>query len=611
MSFLYPVFLAGAVAAAIPIVLHLLRRDIARDVRFSAVRLLPHSPVPTSEKRRLRDLLLLAARVFALLLLAAAFARPYLAGSLASTSPVVIVALDRSFSMDAPGRFADALNRARATVDHVKAGERVAVVAFDDRADVLAEPGTIAAARAALGRVQPTYGATRYAALLDKASELVEQSGGRLIVITDLQQSGWDDRRRPGRAPGLHIEVVDVGPPSANLAVTGLRTEADRVVATIRNTGPQLRTGQLRLEVDGKLAATAEYKAGAQSSTGVSIPIRTGAGAALAVSVDDPQGPAADNRRFVIAGSEHDDVLIISSNRGRSGFYVSRALAAASGGTADERVRAARDAAALASGDLSGYTAVVLLSTRGLERPARDAVAAFVRSGGGILIAASPDIEPGVLATMFDLKVPLASLDENSHAGLLSVTDLRHPIFQPFGALSANLGQVRFERAWRLRPDGWDVAARFTDGTPALLERAEGRGRLVLFASDFDRRWNDFPVQPSFVPFAVEAVRYVSGVRAASGYLVNATPEGVPAKPGIFRIALGNRLVAVNVDPRESEPSRLAPEALVTAEDHPSDVSTNTSAVRVRQIEARQSYWQYGLLLMIGALVAESIVGRA
>src|SRR3954467_11608776 len=121
MSFLYPIFLAGTVAAAIPIVLHLLRRDIARDVPFSAVRLLRHSPLPTSERRRLRDYLLLAARVLALLLLAAAFARPYLPGSPGATPRVLIVALDRSFSMDAPGRFADALNRARKAVDQARA----------------------------------------------------------------------------------------------------------------------------------------------------------------------------------------------------------------------------------------------------------------------------------------------------------------------------------------------------------------------------------------------------------------------------------------------------------------------------------------------------------
>ena len=81
MSFLYPAFLVGALAIAIPIVLHLLRRDVAPEVPFTAVRLLRRSPVERSRRRRLRDLLLLAARIAALLLLAAAFARPYVAGA--------------------------------------------------------------------------------------------------------------------------------------------------------------------------------------------------------------------------------------------------------------------------------------------------------------------------------------------------------------------------------------------------------------------------------------------------------------------------------------------------------------------------------------------------
>ena len=35
MSFLFPAFLAGSVAIAIPIVLHLLRRDVAPEVPFT------------------------------------------------------------------------------------------------------------------------------------------------------------------------------------------------------------------------------------------------------------------------------------------------------------------------------------------------------------------------------------------------------------------------------------------------------------------------------------------------------------------------------------------------------------------------------------------------
>ena len=66
MSFLYPAFLLGALAIAVPIVLHLLRRDVAPEVPFTAVHLLRKSPIERSRRRRLRDLLLLAARIAAL-----------------------------------------------------------------------------------------------------------------------------------------------------------------------------------------------------------------------------------------------------------------------------------------------------------------------------------------------------------------------------------------------------------------------------------------------------------------------------------------------------------------------------------------------------------------
>ena len=79
MAFLSPLFLFGALAVALPIALHLLKRDPETRVRFSAVHMLRHAPVEHSSRRRLRELILLALRVAALLLLAFAFARPFFA----------------------------------------------------------------------------------------------------------------------------------------------------------------------------------------------------------------------------------------------------------------------------------------------------------------------------------------------------------------------------------------------------------------------------------------------------------------------------------------------------------------------------------------------------
>src|SRR5258708_24518509 len=103
MNFLTPLYLAGAALITLPIILHLLRRDVAPPVPFTAVSLLRKSPVDRSRTYRVRDLLLLAARVAALLLLAGSFARPYLAGA-SSTGRTTVVAVDRSFSMAGPDR---------------------------------------------------------------------------------------------------------------------------------------------------------------------------------------------------------------------------------------------------------------------------------------------------------------------------------------------------------------------------------------------------------------------------------------------------------------------------------------------------------------------------
>ena len=83
---------------------------------------------------------------------------------------------------------------------------------------------------------------------------------------------------------------------------------------------------------------------------------------------------------------------------------------------------------------------MVLLSTRGLTREARQAIADFTRRGGGLVLIAAPDLEASVVSTMFNWDPPLTVAE---HQGPLSlaVTDIRHPILRPFGALTANLGQ--------------------------------------------------------------------------------------------------------------------------------------------------------------------------
>ena len=204
LSFLSPLFLAGAAAAAVPIVLHLLKREPEPRVKFAAVKLLKRAPVELTEKRHLRELLLLALRVAALVLLALAFARPFLpSGSLPGSMGVTIVAVDTSYSLSAPGRIERARQLAMDAIARVPAGDLVGVVAFADVADVVAAPAIDhALAASAVDRVAAGDGATRYRAGLSAAVHALDGRRGSIVVVTDLQEGGWDAgdaRRSPSR----------------------------------------------------------------------------------------------------------------------------------------------------------------------------------------------------------------------------------------------------------------------------------------------------------------------------------------------------------------------------------------------------------------------------
>jgi aerotolerance regulator-like protein/VWA domain-containing protein len=612
MNFLFPAFLLGGLAIAVPIVLHFLRRDVAPPVPFTAVRLLRKSPVARSKRRRLRDLLLLAARVVALLLLAAAFARPYVAGA-ARGATLRVVAIDRSYSMNAPGRFADALDQAGRAIDDAQLGERVALLAFDDHVETIASPGSATAARTALKNVSAGFAATRYAEVFTKAAEIAAGDDARLIVVSDLQRSGWDGEDRSMLPAGIALEVRDAGTAPSNLSVVSVSVTPERVLATVRNSGSQARSGQVRIERDGRIVHTATYTVGADSAMDVPMPYHSPSSGSLTVSIDDPDGLPADNARFaVLDGIPSQSVLLVTSGANPSGYYIARALAAIGGADADRIDVRTTTPAALTTDDLTKYSAVVLLSTRALDQRGRDSVAGFVRAGGGLVIAGSPEVEATVVSAIFNWGTPMTGTIDMPASVALSPTDPRHPVFRPFGSLSANLGQVRFARAWRVASDGWDVAARFTDGNPALVERREGRGRIVLFASDFDRQWNDFPLHPAFVPFIIETVRYVSAPHDhGRDYVVGAAPAGAGAHPGVYRVGSDNRSIAVNVDPREGVTTGMRPQEFADRVERVDTTGHGTGDARSTHIEARQSYWRYGLLLMLAALVAESFVGRA
>ena len=621
MSFLAPYFLIGAAAAAVPLLLHLLKRDPEARVKFAAIRLLRHAPVEHSRRRHLRELLLLALRVTSLVLLALAFARPFLASSRADQpAGVTMVAVDRSLSLSAPGQFERAKALAREAIAAAPSGDLVGVVTFSNEARVAREPsGDRALAVTAVDQAATDFGATRYRAALNRASAAIDGRRGTIVVVTDLQEGGWDAGDQAAVPVSTEVRVVDVGALPPNLAVTGVMVAGDRVVATIRNDGPSAREARVRLTVDGRIAGEATAAMAPAQSSEVTLPGARGIEASVAV--DDPSGMQGDNLRYIVLSNQSRPVVLLltsSSDPSREAFYVRHAM------TAEGAEGAAYDVenpggAALATWDgprLARFAAVVVMSTRGLERHGRQLLAEYARQGGGMLIALGPDVDADVAAELTGGAIALDAPPPGREAlppRAFAPVDARHPVFQAFGDGRSSLGLVTFSRIALLRAPRCETLARFTSGESALVECAANEGRVLVFASDLNNAWNDFPRRPTFVPFLHESLRYLAGGRPNVGdYVVGAAPRGVEDKPGIAVIrgagGLPDRRVSVNVDPLESNPARLTSAEFLAAVTRLQDSARVESGLEDRQQEERQHLWQWGLGVMLALLLIESVV---
>ena len=632
MAFLFPAFLLGALAAAAPILLHFFARDRAPRLPFSDVRFLERAFVRRDRRRRLRELLLLALRVAALLLLAVAFARPFLDAA-GGAQRVTVLVVDRSLSLSAPGQMALARERAREAIVSTSPDEPIAVVAFDDRAAVLQPPAIgRPVVQAALGRIEPTTGATRHAAGLAAAIELLDGRAGRVVMVTDLQASGWPDDARVAIPEGVSVEVAAVAPVERNLAVTAAAADAEELAVTILNTGPAPAETEATLDVDGREVSRRPLTL-LPGGNEVRWELPATEAEVATVSVTDRYGYRWDDTRYALLDGASAVVVLVVVNGGTldgEAFYLAQALAVAPASRPFEVTPVAPGAlpALLPSAGEAG-SVIVVTGTDGLSRSGRARIAAFVENGGGLWLATGPGVDPRLVRDLLGESVALGieMPEETAPDGAvhrLAVIDPRHPVFRPFGDLVATLGHVRFTGTTRILPPGpadapadadraAHVLARFDQGDPALIEYYRGVGRALVLASDLGMEWNDFPRHPGFVPFVQEIVRYLAGPPGLPRELLPSdVPGGMPRRPGVATDPASGRRVAVNVDPRESEPRPLTPDGfLARLGAMPAGGSGALPMADGAAREAEQSLWWYVVLAVAAVLVGEAWLGRS
>lgn len=115
MEFLYPGFLWALLAVSVPILIHLFYFRRFRKVYFSNIKFLKEIKDETTNTNKLKNLLILLARILAIVFLVFAFAQPFIPSGdqISKGSAAVSIYIDNSFSMQALSEDVSLIEKAR------------------------------------------------------------------------------------------------------------------------------------------------------------------------------------------------------------------------------------------------------------------------------------------------------------------------------------------------------------------------------------------------------------------------------------------------------------------------------------------------------------------
>lgn len=646
MTFLAPLFLLGALAVALPILFHLIRRTPTVQRRFSSLMFLSPSPPQLSRRSRLDKILLLLLRCLIIGLIAFAFARPFLRDKLPpqtgdAAPKISIVLVDASASMKRQDLWKDAINRVGQVTRRAGPADRMQLVLFDrgmrklvsfEEWSTLSPPERVAAVERRMSETSPTWFAGEPGSALIFAAEELNVLGQthpsttrQIVVISDLQEGSRVQNLQGFDWPN-GIEVVFETLEAKHQSNAGLHVaaESESASAASGEARPSVRVSnsagskrdQFRLawtDASGKVAGNPiDIQVLAARSRVVRAPQRPpGAGQLrLVLSGDDEP---FDNSLF-IAAPEPERVQVAFMGSGAADdpaellFYLKRAFQETRRRTVNVLPMATSENVAIPA----GVRFVIVAGERSSVETA--ALRKHFEGGGSGLLVMKNTATAKMIDLLTNVKGIAASEAVLKQYAMLEQLDFTHPIFAPFADPKfSDFTKIHFWKYRRLDTNALPqarVLARFDGGAPALLEFGTGSKLLVLM-SGWHPADSQLALSSKFVPLLYSMLEYagcfkehISVLTTGSELAVRSAgmslrgPDGTMMaaeagrwlldRPGLFTANEGSATynLGVNLDPAESKTAPLDP-----AELQKLGVPLRTTSARTAALIEKERKW--------------------
>jgi hypothetical protein len=172
--------------------------------------------------------------------------------------------------------------------------------------------------------------------------------------------------------------------------------------------------------------------------------------------------------------------------------------------------------------DLGGYSLIILANVPKLSEAMADAVARFVRDGGGLLVTPGDHVVPEFYnqwtGAAGETMMPARLLHRRNLEGKEihpAVNTFTHPALALFtDPRKSDAAAALVSAYWALDVNAQDPAVRvgalLESGDPMLVERRVGKGYVLLAAMAFDRHDTSLRTLKCFVPMMHELAAYLA-----------------------------------------------------------------------------------------------------
>ena len=351
MSFLAPLYVLGALGISLPILFHLIKRQPRGQRAFSSLMFLRPTPPTVTKRSRLDHWPLLLLRALALLLLAAAFARPYLRDPsesiLAAPGKRLVILVDTSASMRRNGLWEQATTAATKVVDDLQAADQIAIIAFDaapriemslDQSASLELNARKDSAKKAIEQLQPSWATGDLGAAIIFAADLlatheppsdaapiandataaspsISPADGFVVVISDMQTGGEENLKRLQAyswPQGIKVDVRPLVTPRTTNAYVSLLATRDDDATVDAASAESASSNRIRIS-NSSDADKADFTVVWQTRDGSSIestrlPVHVGPGEDRVLKMPQVPTSVSDTTalKLVLEGDDHD-----------------------------------------------------------------------------------------------------------------------------------------------------------------------------------------------------------------------------------------------------------------------------------------------------------------